>query len=897
MASDAEGGGSVKDLAKKFEGEENPAADDGGDDAGTGPTAADLEEPMGTLIVRSFFLFLVQLVMTVAFGTIFTELGKGATIFKFLGRHHEYYAPTSSATFGLIFILYMVDFRFWAHGAISSFVGFVLSCGVVLTCVFAFRNNPHYPLAIFYVMNPLVYMFFHYYVFVKAHLSNFMRSMSVALAMNGLLGLAVTGAFNSKHDFWWGEDTQIQFRARVRVCDMDMTHPYASLADAKANLTAFNLTTADAGTSIGSAYCITYDTNGEACFCPPEFEITEDSVCDDPDEPHCLAVFMLWASPAMGSVMMLLLGIISGLLSRTIREVQVEHDAVTDHVHTGTKIFAYIMVIGILGVYVSASIAGASMKVASLVTTFSFLTVAMCVLFIGISVGWRSLGDEMHEIPIVRKLEDARHSDLLKAIAVLVLGGPALFYFFLSFINQVFRKVFPCTKDLDEEEAKLSLTQVGSNLFHTLKGWNWSAILSKMVWVGLFYFIFSVGVGKLVTLGLSLLNDALDGMSLGLVTAIYFVVGCSMFLLPPVPGIPVYLMGGILLAKNAEETFGSVEEPNFVLGMIYASFWACLCKAAAILGQQKGIGGLLGGKVAIRKAVGVNSLTIRAIKKMLQQPGITKGKVAVLVGGPDWPTSVLTGILGLSYSQMIIGSVPFVITIPATVLAGALQLKTAEGPAMAAAASTMLFVASLFQGGCLIWALVQIEETSTLYKEELMAEPLDEEVDKLEKEAERAQANYDAATKWSTTPAHIKVLMLLNALLMTVSLYMMAGAGPSCFKSLELIPQNATLGPVDGPPLNGDVASLVMPLGRYAIAIHFAAIFLHVAVYGTWASGQTKKYAAENNGGADSAADSAINMLSDQNGVTDEEAAAIKIQAIQRGNLSRKAAESNEMET
>ena len=103
----------------------------------------------------------------------------------------------------------------------------------------------------------------------------------------------------------------------------------------------------------------------------------------------------------------------------------------------------------------------------------------------------------------------------------------------------------------------------------------------------------------------------------------------------------------------------------------------------------------MGKKIGVRQAVGVNSSTIRTIRIILMEKGLTSNKMAILVGGPDWPTSVLTGILGCSYKQMIIGSAPFIVTIPVTVLAGALQLKAKESPAMAAAAGTILMLASM----------------------------------------------------------------------------------------------------------------------------------------------------------------------------------------------------------
>jgi hypothetical protein len=565
--------------------------------------------------------------------------------------------------------------------------------------------------------------------------------------------------------------------------------------------------------------------------------------------------------------------------------------------NSGTKVFTYVMLIALLGVYIASSIAGASMAVADLVTTFSFLTVAICVVFIGISVGWRSLGHQMEEIPIVRKLENARHSNMLKAIAVMFIGPLGILFFILSFVNQVFRKVFPCTKHVDEDEASLRLTQVGSNLWATLMEWDWTAVLSKMITFGFIFFIFQVGVGKLVTLGLSCLNYALDGMNLGIVTIIYNIVGFLMFMAPPVPGIPVYLTGGIVVAKNAENAMGS-----FAAGVAYASFWALFVKAAAILGQQKAIGKGLGGKVGVRQAVGVdsreqqiggsggsleppgpllespgpllthlhtvyiayseclptrlnplaestcfsqvNSLTIRAIKKILMEPGVTKGKVAVLVGGPDWPTSVLTGILGCSYSQMIVGSAPFIVTIPITVLAGALQLKTAESPAMAAAAGTMLFVASIFQVICLVSALVLIESVSAEYEEELMAEPMDEEVLVLEEAAAVAAEKYERATQWAQLPGFIKALLIFDALLMQASVFMMVGAGQLCWETVGLLPETpcaegtpsseaVPCGPIDGPPLNGSLVNLVLPLGWVALGMHLSAVLLHSFAFGT----------------------------------------------------------------
>lgn len=69
--------------------------------------------------------------------------------------------------------------------------------------------------------------------------------------------------------------------------------------------------------------------------------------------------------------------------------------------------------------------------------------------------------------------------------------------------------------------------------------------------------------------------------------------------------------------------------------------------------------------------VGVNSQAIRAMRVVLSEKGFSANKVYVLVGGPDWPVSVLCGILGLDVLPMLIGSLPVATLVVPTALTGA----------------------------------------------------------------------------------------------------------------------------------------------------------------------------------------------------------------------------------
>ena len=126
-------------------------------------------------------------------------------------------------------------------------------------------------------------------------------------------------------------------------------------------------------------------------------------------------------------------------------------------------------------------------------------------------------------------------------------------------------------------------------------------------------------------------------MNLIAVTCIVVAVGMVLFMLPPIPGLPIYLTGGIVLVSVGKESLG-------LWGSIaYACVVSLLLKLLACAVQQKLIGENLGADLRVRQMVAINSEGIRAMRVMLSDKGITARKVAVLVGGPDWPVSVLCG--------------------------------------------------------------------------------------------------------------------------------------------------------------------------------------------------------------------------------------------------------------
>lgn len=142
--------------------------------------------------------------------------------------------------------------------------------------------------------------------------------------------------------------------------------------------------------------------------------------------------------------------------------------------------------------------------------------------------------------------------------------------------------------------------------------------------------VMSVIVSQFTLLFLSWLIEKTEAMSLGAVTGLLVAIGMTMFLLPPVPGVPIYLTLGIVILPVGQDTMG-------IYGSIFYALGVSLClKLLACTLQQKMIGGLMQNSVSVRQFCSVNSNLMRSMKLVLQEKGIGIAKVSILVGGPDW---------------------------------------------------------------------------------------------------------------------------------------------------------------------------------------------------------------------------------------------------------------------
>jgi hypothetical protein len=210
--------------------------------------------------------------------------------------------------------------------------------------------------------------------------------------------------------------------------------------------------------------------------------------------------------------------------------------------------------------------------------------------------------------------------------------------------------------------------------FHHMLDWDHLATIQWIYVFGFAMIIYSLS-SLLLKIFLAYLSIWFDSWHLEFpeIVTCTFIFGLVLFMLPPVPGMLVYIFSGALFPKVC-----SWGPHGFWAGAVVSIVMGFVLKLMACTMQQKLIGERLGFSLWVRQQVGIHTPAIRTIEALLRKPGFSLGKVAILVGGPDWPTSVLCGILGLPLLQILIGTVPIIAFITPFSLTGTLMTKASE---------------------------------------------------------------------------------------------------------------------------------------------------------------------------------------------------------------------------
>jgi len=228
----------------------------------------------------------------------------------------------------------------------------------------------------------------------------------------------------------------------------------------------------------------------------------------------------------------------------------------------------------------------------------------------------------------------------------------------------------------------------------------------------------------------------------------------------------------------------------------------------------------------VRETCAVNSDVMKAARIVLSQPGLSIPKVALLIGGPDWPTSVICGMLGLKILPIMLATIPVIIVIAPNVLTGALLFMKDEknddgtpknewAQVVTALCTTFALIVTLTTG---VTALYYLEFIVTTKKDEIDKIQDDEEVKAKESETNHRYQVYRDSTEWKYVPTYLKYVAVSSTVLMTVSLYILF-----CLTCFEEFTMTDTV----EDKLDGNALNLLTTTGKIAVVIFsFACVLL-----------------------------------------------------------------------
>eukprot|EP00567_Pseudictyota_dubia_P016077 CAMPEP_0197436476 /NCGR_PEP_ID=MMETSP1175-20131217/3917_1 /TAXON_ID=1003142 /ORGANISM="Triceratium dubium, Strain CCMP147" /LENGTH=900 /DNA_ID=CAMNT_0042965775 /DNA_START=350 /DNA_END=3052 /DNA_ORIENTATION=+ len=748
-----------------------------------------------------FKISLICAIPAAVYILLFTRMGFGLSVFQFVAGHMEQYAYyLAAALTGFIFSLYMLDFSYWETkcGKIMRRISwgiFVLGCMVVI--LFLSGEYPYGPICLFAVLTPMWLVLMKHLFYDRKSTRVYVSWLSGPLFFVSLLTVLLWLIWTFLRDEnEWNEVTRLE-AAEETGCEPNFEE-----------------------------YPDCQNSEGDVCFevvpTPPDVIFPEG--CDEECVKvydQCLNTFILWVGPLLVSLALFFLSFFCTFL-RT--EGTNEKDIIN---------FGKLWIFLLFAMWVTASLAGMGSGVTAALLALTLASFAGTFVFLAASF---SRPDQKEQAKAVWRRVKAKygdHLDTARGLAIVVTLPLALIYVGLSFINQCVRRtrIFRCSRSPERSTADDDSDQGGDGRSHsddakmdwitdrtrqqvnTVKSWDRSKVYTYAIYWGAAFMVLSVIVAQLTVLFLSWLIEKTSTMSLGAVTGILVGVGLVMFLLPPVPGVPIYLTLGIVIVAIGKDTLG------YIGSMAYAAAVSLALKLLACTLQQKLIGENLSHYVSVRQFVGINSNLIRSMRLVLADPGIGIAKVSILIGGPDWPTSVLCGLMNLDLIPILVGTLPVIFLILPTMLTGSFTYMASLNehgtplfPWAGVAATIFAALTAIVQFGSMIIAAFFLEQTASLRQDDINAIPIDAEVKEADDKAEYGKKVYTDVTQWAVVPKLAKFTITLSLVCMVSCCYMVQLFPSECFEDYELTDT------ISG-QLDGNWTNLFKPLGRIAVLL------------------------------------------------------------------------------
>ena len=266
-------------------------------------------------------------------------------------------------------------------------------------------------------------------------------------------------------------------------------------------------------------------------------------------EQTCLSAMLLWAAPMVLTFVELLLGMFLFFVGKALSgEKSLASKAL--------KMLGAIVFVSLVGMYSCVKVMGAGTGLATAGFAIYGVVLISTVIVLAAIIGFDSITSNILEHPWVAKLNHLGQGtmDWVHALAAFFGFFPFLGFLVLSAINQLVRRldhyVTFCqfAKVLAGEEAvKIKwLTPAANRQLEYAKSWEWTQVLNKMGTICLLIWGFNYGT-VLTNLLLNKLVGALITVHWAVVSILFAAIGLVLFLIPVVPGTPIYLFAGVLV--------------------------------------------------------------------------------------------------------------------------------------------------------------------------------------------------------------------------------------------------------------------------------------------------------------------------------------------------------------
>ena len=780
-----------------------------------------------------------------AFVTAFSIMGAGEAFYESLATRGSLWRPLTLTAALLLLLLYLLDVSYWERPLLVWTRRILLSTAASLVCIgalLATDEYPYGPLLIFFLIAPAYWWVIYAGLYTTRHLPapTFLRALCTALlslstaAASIWLGWVLAG--NN-----WDDESKAGYMMAMRACCLE---PEALLTylgyehNASLLLRIQQDAFSSGGVSTGwvgvANASIDLDqtvvSHGGISWLSGSLDgdgvsvawVSRDGCVAVPSRP-CMTVLLFWASPFITAAVGVVAAGVAFTLARQLMHQHMSHSGIT----AGPRLIIMGLTISAAALWVAAQLAGASMGMSRVVVlgavTLLLVLGVLAHRFFGFN---QILASIMVSQPLARALMKAAYtSDAIKALGILFLSPVVLLVLLLSAANQFVRVHLLRVPSTAEARRSMLTPRVRALLLVTSR-WNWTGVLRFTILGGLLLLTLQVGVMKVTVVFMSWLVKVLKPLHVAVSTTIFSLIGLCMFLLPPVPGAPVYLASGVLLTAVVEDSLG------FYGAMCYAMLVSLAIKLVACTMQQKLIGESLGRYPSIRRLVNINAPVMRAIKVLMSRPGCSMGKVATLVGGPDWPTSVLMGIMGMPLAPILLGTTPVIFLIAPMAFSGGFMTRGPEAP-YPALMNIAISLSTLTQTGAFFKMAQLIERTTFEARDEIKALPYDEQVLALDTSRAAHERLLAEITHWNSgeMPRYVRAALIAGAVLVTLAYQAQLLFSARCFRDFALYPDFDTQLREE---LGGKLHRLVMPHGWFLMVAALAS-YACLRAYTRWA--------------------------------------------------------------